>query len=484
MALVIPVAVGARTFKLADRVVWFDEAVSLLVARAPSVRAAFVAARDEGHGPLFNIVLHYWTRILPGESGARWFSVLCGVATVGVVWAIGMRVANVVGGTVAALLLALCPLHVWYSQEIRMYALQGLLVALSYLLLLKALERQRPGTWLLYAVVTTLSLYAQYTSFLALAAQCGFVLLTKRRQTALLRHWAMAQGMIVLLFLPWATELAGHLREKAHGYWIRPFTWDAPVKFFSLLSGSYLTDERGRWMVVAITLALLTAALVIVWRKPVARERTLMLTLWLFVPLVLLASASLYQNLFLPRAILFVAPAFGLLIGCAATQLFRDRRRTIALIGVGTILVLNAHALHGYYVRDNVWVKSPLRAVCVSLTREIQPGDIVVHTSEFTYRPMQVYLEEATPQCVLGTPDKRPGLLGIIGDGHVPTETASCRRIWLIAYPDFLRPGLHHRAVEWMDAHHLRMKVLQDSPMLFVALYDRDPSAWIPPAAE
>jgi mannosyltransferase len=115
MALVIAVAVSARAFNLADRVVWFDEAISLLVARAPSVGAAFVAARDEGHGPLFNLVLHCTTRAQPGESGARWLSVLLGAATVGVVWAIGERLAGPIVGIVSALILALCPLHVWYS---------------------------------------------------------------------------------------------------------------------------------------------------------------------------------------------------------------------------------------------------------------------------------------------------------------------------------------------------------------------------------
>ena len=176
VVLLLVLATGLRLFHLRERVVWFDESVTMLIAKADSADAAFVAARDEGHAPLFNLLMHFWTRVAPGEEGARWLSVLLGVAAVATVFAIGNALAGRTTGLLAALFLALCPLHVWYSQEIRMYALQTLLVCLSFLFMFLTLERPKPAWWVLYVIATTLSLYAQYTSFLALMAQNVYVI--------------------------------------------------------------------------------------------------------------------------------------------------------------------------------------------------------------------------------------------------------------------------------------------------------------------
>jgi len=61
----------------------------------------------------------------------RSLSVLAGVATVPLVALLGAALAGRTAGAVAALLLAFSPLHMYYSQEIRMYSLVTALCALS-----------------------------------------------------------------------------------------------------------------------------------------------------------------------------------------------------------------------------------------------------------------------------------------------------------------------------------------------------------------
>jgi Dolichyl-phosphate-mannose-protein mannosyltransferase len=362
-----------------------------------------------------------------------------------------------------------------------MYALQVLLIALSYLFLLMALKQNRTGVWSLYVLVTGLSLYAQYTSFLSVAAQNIYIILVRRRHRDSLKAWGMAQAAIALLFLPWVPQLLSHLQEKARGYWIRPLTWDMPVKFFSLLSGSYLTNERGRWMVVAITLAVLAMTLVVVWREQEARDRALLLTLWLFVPVMLLVLVSLRQNLFLPRVILYVAPAFALLMGLGVDRLLRLSQRTFALAVLGVLFILNLHALYGYYTHSNEWVKSPLRTISALIAREFRPGDIVVHSSQFSYRPLQFYLNQNVRQGLLVATEKRPGLLGIIGTGQMPHDSAQYRRIWLVVFTDFLQPGASWRVVDWMNAHHRLQRMVLSSETLYVGLYERGDAPLGPP---
>ena len=76
----------------------------------------------------------------------------------------------------AALLLALSPVVIKYSQEARMHALFMFLSALATLLLFRAMNRPRSWSrWLVFALATAANLYTMYFGFLILAAQAGFV---------------------------------------------------------------------------------------------------------------------------------------------------------------------------------------------------------------------------------------------------------------------------------------------------------------------
>ena len=59
LILVLAAASGLRLFHLGQRVVWFDEANSLLVARATPAEIVD-AARDDVHSALYYLILHVW----------------------------------------------------------------------------------------------------------------------------------------------------------------------------------------------------------------------------------------------------------------------------------------------------------------------------------------------------------------------------------------------------------------------------------------
>ena len=71
-----------------------------------------------------------WVSVRVGnesESGLRVLSAVAGTATIPAVYAAGSRLVSRRGGLVAALLVAVNPFLVWYSQEARSYALVGAL---------------------------------------------------------------------------------------------------------------------------------------------------------------------------------------------------------------------------------------------------------------------------------------------------------------------------------------------------------------------
>jgi mannosyltransferase len=465
LILVLILAAGVRLYQLPDRVVWFDEAVSLLVARATPAEIVS-AAHDDTHPSGYNLVLHFLPR---GEWPARLFSVVCGVLTVAVVFLIGRKSAGPMAGLVSAGLLALCPLHVWYSQEIRMYALQTLLVAMSWWLLL---TRRWPG----YAVVTALSLYTQYTSVFAIVAQ-GVYVAWKQRDA--LQSWLWALAAVAVLFAPGVPLLARQYGGGTFGYWMKDFSWADPLRFFGLLSGAIPKNPGPYWpwavlSMTAVCLVLYQNLFQEHWRATLRRGRSpapdatervpptsptndarggqvVPPLLWLLVPVGLLSLLSLRVNVFLPRTLVLVTPAFALLLGLAVSSAPNGRWLSLKAIMAALVVAVagaNLVALRNYFWRPNPWIRSDLRAAAARVATEYRPGDLVVHTSRFSYRPFQFYLDPAVPQVVERETEPMPGLFKVIGSRELPV--AATGRVWLVVFPDFQRPDAGGVTAAWL----------------------------------
>jgi uncharacterized membrane protein len=479
LSVVLLTALGLRLFHLHERVLWFDEANSLLIARAGPAEI-IDAVRDDTHSPFYYLVLHYWQFAAGGEAGARLLSVLAGVATVAVVYSIGCALAGRGAGLLAAAFLAVCPLHVWYSQELRMYALQTLLVALSFLFMALALRRQRGALWVGYAVFTALSLYAQYASIYAVIAQNVFVVTYYWRDHQKVRHWLLAQCATVLLFAPWVPVFVSQTRMAVGSSWLGPLEFSRVLAFFSLFSGAYLGDPHGRIVSVAITILALIVPSVILWLRRETRQFAALLALWFVVPVVLLVLQSFNQNRFLPRVLLCTTPPLALLLGCAVTQPGKMATRAVLVFTVVTLLVANLYALRNYYFLENRWVKSDLREAAGKLAKEFQAGDVVVHITESSLRPFQCYLGDGVGQGVIAPPVYQPHLFRVTGDGRLPQSTRGFRRIWLVLYPDQFHPNLAETTRDWMNHHHHFVRAPYDSSTVFVGLYERQDPQLVP----
>ena len=173
-------AFAARLIGLSYHSLWFDEVVSTVWAAKPAGeiwRAGLSFVQDK-HPPLYYLLLHAWTRLL-GESdvSVRLLGVLIGALAVLPTYGIGRRLGGRRTAAIAALLLALNPFLIWYSQEARMFmpATTFLLVGLYGTLYLFHTD---PGSWrlasapyplppaTLFALLTILGFTAALYSYL------------------------------------------------------------------------------------------------------------------------------------------------------------------------------------------------------------------------------------------------------------------------------------------------------------------------------
>ena len=158
------IAAALRFYRLGDDSLWDNEILSHRRATA-GLRDAYDLIREGTHPPGYSqVVLRPWLTLGEGELMQRLPSAVFGVATVGVTAVIGTRLAGRRAGLVAAALLSVMPLHLYYSREGRMYALLALVLIAWVAALIRAHER---NTWT-QTHLTGLGIYSNQRGLLRL----------------------------------------------------------------------------------------------------------------------------------------------------------------------------------------------------------------------------------------------------------------------------------------------------------------------------
>ncbi len=180
---ILALAFALRVYRLTHLSLWLDEGYSAFAAGLPwPDLLQFVVSR--AHPPLYFLLLHGWAWLGQADFILRFLSVLWGLVGVAGLYALGRRLLSQKIGLLAALLLAVSPMHVWHSQDARMYSQLFALAILSTYLLVRAVDEDRLRYWLGYALLATSCLYTHNTAFLTIGAQVvfGLGLLAIRRE--------------------------------------------------------------------------------------------------------------------------------------------------------------------------------------------------------------------------------------------------------------------------------------------------------------
>ncbi len=239
------------------------------------------------HPPLYYLILHA-TRSLFGLSdfAFRYPSVLFGVLLIPLIYKLGRRMGNATIGLLAALLAAVNPLQVYYSQEARMYSLLALLATAMSYVLWRAIDQIRntkyeirnagpspvsrisylvspAGGLLLYGLLAALALYTHYTVAFLIAVQAAFWVWVLWRAGL---KWVIlgAVGLGVVAAIPLIPYTIPRLTAggEANYYYVPPLTMLLDVvRFFNL----GLTVDHGQRFVVALNVLAFGLAVLGVW---------------------------------------------------------------------------------------------------------------------------------------------------------------------------------------------------------------------------
>lgn len=206
-AAIVLLAVVVRLGGLTDRELWIDEACTHhWVDHFFDWSSGATPWHEPAHLPYF-LLLRIVRPILGGDVlGLRLPSVVFGVITVILVGRLCGRWFGPRAGTIALALGAVHPLHVYYSQEARAYALWALLITVATAELVDAAIHLRRRFWIGYGVTLLLAVLTHYYTLIWMPASIvgGFLAKDRRR---FVRQWLVAHLVIGVGLVPIAIGL-------------------------------------------------------------------------------------------------------------------------------------------------------------------------------------------------------------------------------------------------------------------------------------
>ncbi len=365
-AAVVLLAAALRLPGLDDQSLWSDEIYSIESATWPV--PVLLTVRD-GHPPLYGLLIKALDQMAPSDLHGRAISAVAGIATVAAMLGLGAAVAGRPAALIAAGLLAVSPLHVWYSREGRMYALLVLWTVLGSWLFVRALRDGARRAWAGFALVSVAGLATHYLYGPVLLAQAAFVGLrfaagaVSRRRLALAAGAMLGLAAIGLVLL--GDEAAGVVARR------RRFEWMAlPYTAFTFIGGfglgppvGLLQRDRSLATIAAYWPELAAAAVAagaMAWAArralPSAGPWGLYLVCWLLVPAaVVFGGAWLADGTYTVRYLLPALPAFVLLAAIGLVGLPRRWGALLAaLVGVLASVAIARDRLDPRYQRDDL----------------------------------------------------------------------------------------------------------------------------------
>ncbi len=388
VALAIAVAVAAflRFDGLGVPSYWLDEILGqLLVQRAPAIPWwQWLTGVHPQHGPLYYALQWLAFVVRDDEWGGRSLAALFGLVSVPLLW-MSARAARSDWPWVGAALLALSPLHVYYSREARPYALLVLLVIVALLAILERIPWLAAGA--LFLMLYTSVAAASAVASLAFAALTVWSLERDARARRRLAIIALIAVLVLALFpLLYRSTTA----ERA----VSPFPGWTPSLFDSIVRGLSVTaldsPRAGRTAYGVLALAVI-GAVALVRRNRSAAAAILAMAI---LPVVFSVAALFTQNHFFGiRYVIAALPAYLLLAGFGIAALFPFRRALAVVPALAIVVVITVIGVQTWpAARSEAFRKLDWRGIADTIQRYARTGDLVVTAEPWSGIVLHHYL--------------------------------------------------------------------------------------------
>jgi mannosyltransferase len=405
LVALIVLAAALRLIRLGAQSLWVDEILTLIVATPKPGFPLGQLLLHNIHGPLHTFVVAMMRQVSEDDAWLRLPSAIAGVLSVPLLYLwvrprLGSRVALWSG-----LLLAVNPLHLHYSQELRNYAFAVCFVLASCVLLDRLCERWSVGRAAAFAVCAAAAVLCNFSACFAFIVQALVFVKSSASRGRAVARWALITAMVALITSPWIYRVTtyvdlGKLATPVEPGTLEPsqrlrgdttFRWESvPYTFFAysvgFALGPTLSEMHGdlhvamaqhraaiAWTALLFG-SLAAAGLVAVCRPPKGSAwRGGELLLYILVPLVATLLLN-WQNAkaFNVRYVLTGLPMYLALVAAGIHRLRREPR----VLSMIFVLTTTGIALFNYYT-DPSRQKEDVRDATRAVEATIQPGECI-----------------------------------------------------------------------------------------------------------
>lgn len=466
LAVIILAAFALRLYRLADANIWWDEGFSVWEARMSLAALADRTAYDV-HPPFYYWLLHFW-RLAVGDGAfqLRFLSIAFGILTLVMLWSLARWLLpdHPDVALVASFLYAISRYMVWWSQEIRMYALAGFLALLSLYAMLR-LRRHFAWLWaVVYVLATALALLSLYTLAFLLVVEGLYWLWTLRRERTLrrrmwlLREWTLLQMAVLALFLPWLAYALPRMWR-----WSVQETFDVPLfwqLYATMLHVGVSVNIQALWPAVAAALLTVAAGVLCILRSaktPWQRDSLTLLLLMLFIPPLAVLLLTHFPNAFgySPRvqaryfypfaAIYYLLVAWA--VASLASRLPRGQTLASGVLLTG-FAFLAAWGLRDYYTGR--YLQDDYQSVALTLAAHARSDDAILLQTDQSWPIFAFHW----PHSFIGWPHGQNA--DEVGIAHwVQPLWQTHTGLWLVVNEDALRVDSQQLVAAWLSQRAL-----------------------------
>jgi glycosyltransferase involved in cell wall biosynthesis len=370
---------------------WLDEAAQALESVRPLSQQFDII--PDFQPPLYHLVVHLLTYVSHVNGWLRLASLIPGVITIWLTYKLGRLLANQTVGLWATLFLATSQFHLFYSQELRPYALAAFFATWSMYELLCYIKHRRSHLWGLM-LINTAGLYTMYLYPFFILSQFIYILLSNRR---LLKQYIYATMVTIFLFLPW---LPTFLKQLATGTgWLTslpgwstavspPILKMLPLTFTKLIHGRLFIDATLRDVILLGLWLFPVIALIKSWSQ---LPKNKAMIIWILIPVILAFIVSLQIPVLDPKRVMFILPAISLLLAMALAKI-----RHGILLSI-LILVLNSISVVRYW-SEPINQREPWQtAIQAVMTEQASSQALVLFAFSEPFAPWRWYAPADVP---------------------------------------------------------------------------------------
>ncbi len=397
------IGVALRLAYLGRHSFWLDEATSVYIVQRSWSDFWQVISHREANMVFYYLLLRGWLHLAHGDAAVRLLSVIPAAATIPLVYGLGARLFGLRAGLVAALLLAVHPEHVAYSQEARGYSLVVFLVTLCWWFLVRWQEAGSARDAAGFVVSSVLAVYTHFFAALALVAQGAALIFIKPVDRKQLLISGVAAALLIspaIVFV--LTSNVGQIG------------WVPALSARAILHLGYFLTGNG----IRLALFAVMWAVAVMSASQPQRWGVRLCLLWLLAPAAMVIALSLWRPLLLPRFLLFCVPAAMLLAGCGLAQIRAASLRTALVV---LMAGLSLASVRTYYEKP----KDDWRGLVAYALSHAAPGDAILFHVSYGDIPFDYYESQHA-----GTAQPQRAQL----DGVLQGQQAAYPRMWLVLF--------------------------------------------------